>query len=80
MTETDKPILNIDFYHDTQSGYQIVCGEDQVTLPGGHVFSAAIIMAASDSYRRSAVDRGWKTTDTRGREIVVEAPRDGGRY
>lgn len=64
-----------DFYHDTQSGLTLECRENQIVLPGEHVFSAAIILVAADSYRRSAVQRDWKTTNGCGREIVVEAPR-----
>jgi hypothetical protein len=61
--------INTDFYHDYHSGYMWVCEEDQVILSGGPVFSAAIILAAADSYRISAADRDWKTTNSIGHAI-----------
>jgi hypothetical protein len=64
-----SPRTNTDSYHDCHSGYMWVCEEDRVTLSGGPVFSAAIILAAAESYRRSAADRDWKTTNSNGRAI-----------
>ncbi len=66
---------DVDTYSHPVSDSTIICREDEVTLPGGHVFSADIIMSAAHSYRRSAVERGWKTTNGSGRKIAISAPR-----